>query len=270
MIVDDISRLDPFKFQELCTVLLTRQFPTLRGVDGSGGDEGVDAWIPDARTYFQFHAPRVRVQRAKFRRYLQQAAKHNPAKWVFITNRDLTRTQWRWFDDLAHSVAFEVEVWGATKLAEQLKGHPDLEDRYLWSHGDKGAIHVVNQRAHQINNIAASTINLTMGRRSAQRPRIVVSGVVANEPKKIGYLKYLARRYKGFKEWETGKAQMRYPLIYTAYLREVKYGLNETPLEKFSDGCRFLQERIQKTKLGRIKCARGEKVFESFEEFAAC
>ncbi|MBZ5706553.1 MAG: restriction endonuclease [Acidobacteriia bacterium] len=266
--LDEISRLDPFKFQELCTVLLQKQFPSLRSVDGSGGDEGVDAWIPDTQTYFQFHAPKVRVQRAKFSRYLQQAAKHSPAKWVFITNRDFTRTQWRWIDELRHSVAFAVEVWGATELAGRLQVRPDLRDHYLSLPVAAHTIQVGDQRAHQISNIAAHNVNVTVRGRSA-RTRVVVSGVVANEPTKLGYLKYLARRYNEFKEWDVGKAQMRYPLIYTAYRREIKYSLSETPFERFTDACQFFQRRIENTKLGRIKGAQGERLFDTFEEFAA-
>jgi hypothetical protein len=57
------------------------------------------------------------------------------------------------------------------------------------------------------------------------------------EPKKLGYLKYLVRRYIEFKQWDVGKGQMRYPVIYSAY-RGVSSSLCKRPgfVFGFGDG----------------------------------
>jgi hypothetical protein len=269
--LDAIARLAPLTFQQLCADLLQGEHPGFRAVDGSGGDEGVDGWVPENNTYYQFHAPKLRVRKEKFVRYLTQAARHNPAKWIFITNRDFTRPQWRWFDSSAATVSFPIEVWGGTKLCEELGSHPDLVARYLPSIriGATGAIRVGTQRARQINNISAQTVNVhTHGRRAA-RPRLFVSGIVANEPTKLGYLKYLAHRFNDYKERQVGKARMRPQILFTEYRRAIGYLITETPLEKFDAGREYLQERIENSMVGRIKRAKGEKLYETFEEFVA-
>jgi hypothetical protein len=267
--LDEIASLAPLTFQQLCAELLQRRFPGFRAVDGSGGDEGVDAWVPDTRTYFQFHAPMVRVRRDKFARYLAQATNHNPAKWVFVTNRDFTRSQWRWFDVLAQSVSFPIETWGGTKLSDELKAHPDLVVRYLQSvRTGSRTINVGTQRAQHISNIAAESVNYTV-RGQTSRPRIFVSGVVANEPTKLGYLKYLVHLFNEYKERQIGKVRMRYPIVSVQYRKAIGYTVPETPLEKFVAAQQYLQQRIKDSKVGRIKRAKGEKMYDTFEEYLA-
>jgi len=266
MVLDQIAQLEPLKFQELCATLLQRDYPSLRTVDGSGGDEGVDAWIPESATYFQFHAPKIRVKREKMKRYLDQVARHNPAKWIFITNRDFTRTQWKWFDVVKQSVQFPVEVWGATLLSEKLMAHRDISEHFIVSSVVVPRVVVGTQSAEHISNIAAQVVNVSV-RTRRQHPRIQISGVLANEPKKLGYLKHLARIYLSFKEWEMGKPATTYALVYVAYRREMKCGLAETPTDRFEEACCWFQDRIGHTKLGRINRSKGQRLFETFEEY---
>ena len=266
MVLDQLARLEPMKFQELCAALLQRDHPNLRAVDGSGGDEGIDAWIPETSTYFQFHAPRLRVRREKMKHYLEQAAKHEPARWIFITNHDFTRAQWKWFDVLKQGISFPIEVWGATQLSERLLAHPDIVAHFIDSNAVGPRIVVAKQNAEQISNIAADVVNFSV-RTRRQRPRVYISGVLANEPKKLGYLKHLARIYLRFKEWEVGKSGMNYARIYVAYEREMKCGLIETPIERFEEASHWFQDRIGRTKLGQINRKKGQRLFETFDEY---
>lgn len=95
----------------------------------------------------------------------------------------------------------------------------------------------------------------------------IIPGTVATDPFKIGYLKHLAKRYNKFKEYEVGKKQMRYSLIYQAYESEMKYSIEQTPLQLFETASRYLQSRIKNTKLGRIRKKQGKKLYSLFEEF---
>lgn len=93
------------------------------------------------------------------------------------------------------------------------------------------------------------------------------AGTVCDDPRKVGYLQYLAKRYNQFKEWDVGKAAMHYGLIHTAYQRHMKYAVRTTPMDQFEKGAAWLQQRILGTKLGRILAARGQPVFSAFDEF---
>lgn len=259
-----LSRIGGNEFQQLCSVLLQRLFPTLRAVDGSGGDEGVDAWIPESRTYFQFHAPAARVRRDKFERYLRQASAHDPQQWIFVTNQDFTRAQWKWFENYKSQTAFHIEAWTASVVISKLQQHPDLAGHYL-SSDRRESIIIGSQKAHAIHNIVAENVTL-VGRRPL-KPKVYIPGVVSNDKRKVGYLKYLARLFNEYKERELGKGRMRYPMIYVNYRKEIGYNLEETPLEQFDDAALYLQGRLLKSKVGRMRTALGEKLFDSFAEF---
>jgi hypothetical protein len=259
--------IDPLQFQQLCAALLQRLYPDLRAVDGSGGDEGVDAWEPKSGTYFQFHAPKQRVQSRKFSTYLQQVIEHHPAKWVFITNQDFTRRQWRWFDGLKHGVPFRIEVWGATKLAEVLARNADLADYYLAPAKRRNVVAIGSQTAHHISNIAAERVTVNVQTPRTSIPKLQVSGVISNDARKLGYLKYLGHRFNDLKERQIGRSRMRYQLIWTEYRREVGYNVAETPADLFETGCRYLQTRIEGSKVGRIELAEGKRPYLTFQEF---
>ena len=102
--------------------------------------------------------------------------------------------------------------------------------------------------------------------RSATRPPII-PGTVSEDPRMVGYLNYLVRRYEKFKKWDCDISgqRMGYGVIRNAYKRDIKYELIHTPKESFEAGSQFLQRRIENTRLGRTK--RGQKLYDHFDEF---
>jgi len=110
------------------------------------------------------------------------------------------------------------------------------------------------------------TVNMPRSRSRGAKPP-VIPGTVAEDARMIGYLRYLAKRYQLFKEWDCRRSgeRMRYPLIYKAYERETGYPMPNTPKDMFGRAAEFLQCRIQNTRLGRNR--RGQKLFRTFAEF---
>ncbi len=122
------------------------------------------------------------------------------------------------------------------------------------------------------NIVAAGNLSIgkvDMGRTTKRSKSPVLPGTVATDTYKVLYLKYLARRYNEFKEWDVGKSAMNYPLIYRRYRDEMKFGIADTPLDRFDGAVAYLQRRIRNTKLGRNLAKKGNPLYESFEEFAA-
>lgn len=117
------------------------------------------------------------------------------------------------------------------------------------------------------NMVAGRDLNVTIRGRSKCKAPVVLPGTVGTDPRRAGYLKYLAKRYNQFKEWEAGRDGMKYAVIYVCYQREMKYGIDATPLPLFDAAVDWLQNRIFRTKLGRILCTRGQRAFSTFEEF---
>lgn len=97
----------------------------------------------------------------------------------------------------------------------------------------------------------------------------VLPGTVSQNPRMIGYLRYLIDRYNEFKAWDCERRgeTMHYGFIYTAYKRELKYDAKHTPIELFDNGVRFLQHRIESTMLGRMRKQEGQRLYSSFDEF---
>lgn len=125
--------------------------------------------------------------------------------------------------------------------------------------------------SHQVigdnNMVAGRDLNVTIRGRSRRKVAAILPGTVGTDPRRAGYLKYLAKRYNQFKEWEAGRGGMKHPVIYVCYQREMKYGIDATPLPLFDTAVDWFQSRILRTKLGRILRARGQRVFSAFGEF---
>ena len=114
-------------------------------------------------------------------------------------------------------------------------------------------------------------VNMPKARRGKARSGSVrppiIPGTVSEDARMVGYLNYLVRRYEKFKKWEcdrTGK-RMGWGVIRNAYKRDIKYELIHTPKALFEQGVRYLQRRIENTRLGRTK--QGQKLYSTFEDF---
>lgn len=111
--------------------------------------------------------------------------------------------------------------------------------------------------------------NVDMRHTSRRARTPILPGTVATDPYKVGYLQYLADRFNEFKEWEVGKEAMNYALIRVSYKREMKFPISHTPLDRFDAAIAYLQSRIRSSKVGRIRARQGDRLFDSFAEFAA-
>lgn len=120
------------------------------------------------------------------------------------------------------------------------------------------------------NVVSGGDINVSIrvprsGRHGSRTP--IIPGTVGENPRMIGYLRYLAKRYQLFKKWDCDHKgeEMRYGLTYKAYEREMGYSMVGTPKDLFAQGAEYLQQRIMKTMLGRMK--RNQRLFHPFEGF---
>lgn len=268
-LLKEIERLNPNEFQQMCAVFLDRAYPGFRAVEGSGGDEGVDGWVPELGLYFQFHAPQRGLRKAKLRSYVESVARHTPKEWIFITNRELTRTQWAWVDNLAAEFGFPIEAWGPTQLFNKMDS--DLRDYFLAPKAAaRVSVSIGTQRGRGNVAVAAGERSQVIVK-GPKEPKVTVSiaGTVQQDAKKHNYLEYLVRRYNKFKEGHVGKAQMKYAVIKKRFEAKLGYPIKYTPLEHFTVACGWLQGRIDDTLVGRRNRARGYRSYSSFEEYCA-
>jgi len=119
------------------------------------------------------------------------------------------------------------------------------------------------------NVVAGGDVSIRVSGRSKRTAMPRPAGTVCDDPRKVGYLQYLAKRYNQFRAWACKQAgeRMNYGFIHGVYDRHMKYAIRTTPLSAFEEGATFLQHRILRTKLGRMMNARGQRLFSSFDEF---
>lgn len=93
------------------------------------------------------------------------------------------------------------------------------------------------------------------------------SGSIASSLEHKNYTKYLIDRYHEFQESDIGKEKIRYSILYKSIQRNFGAKWDMIPLEKFDELSVYLQGRIDKTKVGRIRKANNQKTHSTFEEY---
>ena len=119
------------------------------------------------------------------------------------------------------------------------------------------------------NIVAGRDVNIRVPRGSRRTALPRPAGTVCDDPRKVGYLQYLAKRYNQFRAWDAKRQgeRLKGGFIHAAYEREMKYAIRTTPLDQFERGAAFLERRILDTFIGRNMHTRGRRVFSSFDEF---
>lgn len=95
-------------------------------------------------------------------------------------------------------------------------------------------------------------------------------GCIGFDTIKANYVSHLIKRYNEYKEYEVGKGQVNYS-TFSAHLKKTyKIGPTRTlynlPIEKFEELVSYIQSRIEKTKLAKIK-GKGHKNYSTYEEY---
>ncbi|MET8991928.1 hypothetical protein ABZW49_41315 [Nonomuraea wenchangensis] len=127
---------DPARFERAMKILIRRLHPTAQGMDGSGGDGGVDAWLqtdlgPVIFEVKSFSTRLTSPRRRQIEKSLATAAKHQPIAWHLILPLEHTPPEKAWFDGLQTQYPTILLTWrGIDWLDEQFAQHDDLR-RYV-------------------------------------------------------------------------------------------------------------------------------------------
>jgi hypothetical protein len=92
-------------------------------------------------------------------------------------------------------------------------------------------------------------------------------GAIASSLLHRNYTKYLIDRYHEFKKSEVGKEKMNYKIFYGAITRKFGAKWDLIPQGRFEELTSYLQDRIDKTILGKNKKANNQKSYSSFNEY---
>ena len=131
----------------------------------------------------------------------------------------------------------------------------------------------VNKSGNSVNvsdsvntGIIANTVNIKTNQKSKPKMSYPVDSIGYVLIKR-NYVKYLIDRYKEYKKADKKVGNFKYAIIYNAIKREFKANWDYVPETRFEELVFYLQNRIDKTILGRTQKSRNHKNYESFEEY---
>lgn len=94
-------------------------------------------------------------------------------------------------------------------------------------------------------------------------------GSIASSLLHRNYSKYLIDRYHEFKKAEVGKETMNYKIFYGSISRKFGTKWDMVPLARFEALASYIQDRIDKTILGKNNKAQNKKSYSTFEEYVS-
>lgn len=94
------------------------------------------------------------------------------------------------------------------------------------------------------------------------------NGAIGHNLHMRNYALHLIERYNDFQKADTSKqGKGKYIVIYNAIKKEFGMKWDFVPHARFPELVKYLQSRILKSKLGRIRHAHGEKCFSTWQEW---
>lgn len=156
------ERLSSGQFEEMVSVLLSRQNPKVRRIDGSGGDGGRDAEFPrdGGPEIYQLKGFTGRLnggRRGQVKSSLKKAAKRNPVAWHLVVPIDPTPKELEWFEDLQREYEFPLRWDGRTWLNAQMAERPFIPRYFLSDERDRvlELLAQINEEKASLNDIQA-------------------------------------------------------------------------------------------------------------------
>ncbi|MCB9942793.1 MAG: HNH endonuclease [Geminicoccaceae bacterium] len=112
--------------------------------------------------------------------------------------------------------------------------------------------------------IVANTVHVS--NKSLATKQGPISGTIGSDLAQRNYTKYLIDRYHEFKRAEVGKDGMNYAILYNSIKREFGAKWDNLPVHTFEALTRYLQKRIDGTRLGKAQKTKGIKNYSTFDE----
>lgn len=131
--------LEPQKYEDMVSVLISRLHPDAQRIDGRGGDGGRDVQIVNEQDNsiseaFQLKSFTGRMgptQRKQMANSLKRAVALNPARWTLVVPIDPTPGEDEWFRDLGKDYSFPTRWLGKTWLDGKMSVFPDIRRYFL-------------------------------------------------------------------------------------------------------------------------------------------
>lgn len=115
------------------------------------------------------------------------------------------------------------------------------------------------------DSAVANSINTLIIKTNKSPKTLPNNDAIEGDLDKKNYVKYLIDKYNECKEFELGKGNVKYPVIYSMIKKEFKASAYQVNINQFEHLCVFLQKRIDGTKRGKINKSKGWKNYCLFK-----
>ena len=137
--------LEPQKYEDMVSVLLSRLHPDSQRIDGKGGDGGrdvqivggTDGSIAEAFQLKSFTGRMTSSRRKQVARSLYRAAGLKPDRWTLIVPIDPTPAEESWFRQIGGGYRFPTRWFGKTWLDEKMSAFPDIRRYFMEGANDE-------------------------------------------------------------------------------------------------------------------------------------
>lgn len=114
--------------------------------------------------------------------------------------------------------------------------------------------------------IVAGTVNIRTSRKGPVFR--AAEGTIGASGDESRYVQYLIRRYNEFASQEPSRStKFSYGAISKNIETNFRARWQAVSIERFSDVCRYLQGRIDRTRIAKSNAAKGHRSFSRFDEF---
>ena len=135
----DWNKMEPQKYEDMISVLLSRLYPDARRIDGRGGDGGRDVQIVHKQDGSIAHAFELKSftermkpsRRSQITHSLKRAALLEPERWTLVVPIDHNPSEEEWFRKLGETFCFPIVWHGKTWLDEKMSAFPDIRRYFL-------------------------------------------------------------------------------------------------------------------------------------------
>lgn len=177
-----------------------------------------------------------------------------------------------------------------TIIDTDVKKHPvDLISKFKKEHEQRGTVEINHQTASIAKTLLENYQHIIITQNTGQvavnspgaiqannltikstRQKVTISppqGAISNNLEQRSYIEYLIKKYKDCQKLDVEKIdKYKYMAIYKAIERKFKSKWQLIPENRFDDLVTFLCDRIDNSKIGRIRKANNEKRYHSFAE----
>lgn len=129
---------------------------------------------------------------------------------------------------------------------------------------DNGRKHIVNLHESINTGIIANVVHFHG--KAKHKPTITPASTIGADAIKRNYLKHLIDRYHEFAIAEK-KGSYKFPVFYQAIKRRYGAKWDMIPIHQFESVCLYVQERIDRTALGRNRKVTGQSNYSLFPEY---